>query len=239
MLAALAAVTAVLADVTGREMAANTFVISFDDGPNNTTTPLLLDALKKHDVKAFFNLVGVNVDNGELLKRMVGEGHIMGSHTWSHAHLRGRKRAFVDNELERTERAFQATLGDRPWFFRAPYGEWGEEARKSVADRGYTVLGWDLDTVDWRMHAPVDVISALDAFDGSHGIILMHEYTWTTSAVDEALTHMKRHGHRIAHPLDALSGVERTTLVTRSCNTSDQRVLQYRTWCPRQVHREM
>jgi len=230
---------AMLADVTGGKMATGTFVISFDDGPNNITTPLLLDALKKHDVKAFFNLVGVNVDNGELLQRMVREGHILGSHTWSHAHLRGKQRSFVDNELERTEKAFQVTLGDRPWFFRAPYGEWGEEARKSVEDRGYTVLGWDLDTVDWTLHTPVEVVRALDGFDGAHGIILMHEYTWTTDAVDEALTHMKRHGHRIAHPLDALSVQERARLVNQSCNTDDVRAMKLRTWCPRDGHHEI
>ena len=64
--------------------------LTFDCGYENGNTPLLLNALKKHNVKATFFVVGNFIrDNGDLIKEMVQEGHIVGNHTLSHPDMSG------------------------------------------------------------------------------------------------------------------------------------------------------
>ena len=64
--------------------------LTFDCGYENGNTPLLLNALKKHNVKATFFVVGNFIrDNGDLIKEMVQEGHIVGNHTLTHPDMSG------------------------------------------------------------------------------------------------------------------------------------------------------
>ena len=64
--------------------------LTFDCGYENGNTPLILDALKKHNVKATFFVVGNFIkDNPDLIKEMVQEGHIVGNHTLTHPDMAG------------------------------------------------------------------------------------------------------------------------------------------------------
>ncbi len=59
--------------------------LTFDCGYENGNTPLILDALKKHQAPAVFFVVGNFIsDNPDLIKRIVSEGHIVGNHTMTH-----------------------------------------------------------------------------------------------------------------------------------------------------------
>ena len=64
--------------------------LTFDDGPNASSTPILLDGLKERKVRATFFLIGENVEKGEnekIVKRMYEEGHLIGNHTYTHCNL--------------------------------------------------------------------------------------------------------------------------------------------------------
>lgn len=62
-----------------------TIALTIDDGPDALVTPKLLDLLSQYNIKATFFLVGKNiVDNPDIVKRMVAEGHVIGNHTFTH-----------------------------------------------------------------------------------------------------------------------------------------------------------
>lgn len=64
--------------------------LTFDDGPNASSTPILLDGLKERKVRATFFLIGENVEkdeNEKIVKRMYEEGHLIGNHTLSLIHI--------------------------------------------------------------------------------------------------------------------------------------------------------
>ena len=64
--------------------------LTFDDGPNASSTPILLDGLKERKVRATFFLIGENVEkdeNEKIVKRMYEEGHLIGNHTYTHCNL--------------------------------------------------------------------------------------------------------------------------------------------------------
>ena len=222
--------------VTGKDhLAPKQLVLSFDDGPNNITTPLLLRALREHGVRATFFVVGANLDNGALLRHMLRDGHVLGSHTFGHAHLASVTVERMHEEITQTEERFLRHTGDRPWFFRAPYGELNAEVTRYLTGRGYQIVGWDDDTFDWQKSAPDEVArAALRLLQGhtSGAIMLMHEYPWTSKAQKTLLPQIAAAGWRFADPLDMLSVPQLDALRNASCGLGVcARYALTRRWC--------
>lgn len=222
--------------VTGKDhLAPKQLVLSFDDGPNNTTTPLLLRALREHGVRATFFVVGANLDNPALLRHMLRDGHVLGSHTFGHVHLASVSAERMHEEVTRTEQRFMRLTGDRPWFFRAPYGELNTEVANYLTGRGYQIVGWDDDTFDWQKSQPDEVASAaLRLLQGhtSGAIMLMHEYPWTSKAQKTLLPQIAAAGWRFADPLDMLSAPQLDALRNASCGPDVcARYALTRRWC--------
>src|SRR5258708_1415904 len=97
-------------------------VITFDDGPSETT-PYVLDILAEHGAKATFFLVGMNIARlPEIARRVISEGHEIGNHTWSHANFYKCAPWQVRSEIERCQKQIEDTLGISPRWFRPPYG---------------------------------------------------------------------------------------------------------------------
>jgi len=100
--------------------------ITFDAGFENGNTEKILDALKKHGVKAVFFLVGNYFETQpDLVKRMVSEGHTVGNHTYSHPDMSAiADEASFQNELEKNARLYQELIGtEMPKLYRPPQGK--------------------------------------------------------------------------------------------------------------------
>ncbi|MEU6356299.1 polysaccharide deacetylase family protein, partial [Streptomyces sp. NPDC047072] len=127
-----------------------TMVLTFDDGPDPRYTPHILDTLAEYDVRAMFFVCGeMAVDNQDLLERMADEGHVVGNHTWSHPLLTRLSRSRIRSEMERTCDVIEDGYGERPQWFRAPYGAWNRAAFQLGAELGMEPLAWSVDTLDW------------------------------------------------------------------------------------------
>lgn len=97
--------------------------LTFDDGPNPKTTPMLLDILKKYNAKATFFILGQNIPgNEEIVKRMVAEGHEVANHSWSHPNFKTLSPEQIKQEVEQTQSALEKITGRRPTMIRPPYG---------------------------------------------------------------------------------------------------------------------
>ena len=97
--------------------------LTFDDGPNPRTTPIILEELRKRKIKATFFLVGEKVEkHPELAKRIVEEGHDIGNHSYTHINLANLDKQGVKKEIEFTQGIIKKTTGKRPVLFRPPYG---------------------------------------------------------------------------------------------------------------------
>ncbi|PWI13894.1 oligosaccharide deacetylase [Streptomyces sp. Act143] len=128
----------------------HTMVLTFDDGPDPRYTPAILDTLAEYDVRAMFFVCGeMAVDNKDLLERMADEGHVVGNHTWSHPLLTRLSRGRIRSEMERTCDVIEEAYGERPQWFRAPYGAWNRAAFQLGSELGMEPLAWTVDTLDW------------------------------------------------------------------------------------------
>lgn len=166
-----------------------TVALTFDDGPWQYTEDLL-NILRDYDAQATFFVCGGNMggdgqitENGHphLLRRMVEEGHQVGTHTWAHADLTTVDEYGILDQLLFNEQAIVQALDRIPTYFRPPYFSTNEDVLDTVGDFGYHVINAGVDTNDWKG----DYDAARQAFsqavqggsaDGSGGrIVLAHD----------------------------------------------------------------
>ncbi|MFZ4766186.1 MAG: polysaccharide deacetylase family protein [Roseimicrobium sp.] len=155
------------------------FHLTFDDGPHPKHTPLILDWLKEHHLRATFFLVGEKVGRyPALVQRIVAEGHHVGNHTWSHPKLTVMSDAAVRDQIKRTHDAIVKACGQAPTVFRPPYG--ALSARQSVwieKEFSYKTLLWDIDTLDWTQTTSTAIAARIEhgLKADSANIILAHD----------------------------------------------------------------
>lgn len=169
--------------------------ITFDSGFENGNTERILDALKKHGVKATFFLVGNYFETQpELVKRMAEEGHTIGNHTYSHPDMSkiGDIQSF-QTELQKNEALYRDILGsEMPKLYRPPQGKFCEENLKMAQQLGYSTVFWSLAYVDWYTDdqpTPEQAFSKLLPRIHPGAVVLLHSTSSTNAEIlDELLT---------------------------------------------------
>lgn len=179
--------------------------LTFDAGFENGNTPAILDALKKHDVKATFFVVGTYIkDNPDLIKRIHEEGHLIGNHTYHHPDMSqiSTKESF-HKELKDVETEYKNVVGEEMTkFYRPPQGKFNETNLQMAKDLGYHTFFWSLAYVDWYEN---DQPSKEEAFQKLLGrihpgaIVLLHSTSKTNADIlDELLTKWEEMGYKFA-----------------------------------------
>ena len=144
------------ADRVDGEEVAGVVAFTFDDGPNPTTTPAVIDALEKYNIPATFFIVTQRINGKlgekgrEILARELADGFLVGSHSVTHPNLgKGDSRLF-DKEIDGSIRTL-AVQANRPiGLFRPPYGSLNKGGRVRLRSLGLTEVQWSIDTLDWR-----------------------------------------------------------------------------------------
>jgi peptidoglycan/xylan/chitin deacetylase (PgdA/CDA1 family) len=151
--------------------------ITFDDGPNPRATPLILDVLRREQVRATFFVLGRHADLWpDLVRRMAAEGHQLGNHGYWHRKLHRRGPGYVRDDLTRgTESICGASGLTALRHFRAPHGfrsPWVTPIARSLGQR---TVGWSLGV--WDSARPGAAEIAQRAADGLRGgsILLLHD----------------------------------------------------------------
>lgn len=150
--------------------------LTFDDGPDPLYTPRILDVLRQHHIKATFFLVGRQVEKyPELARRIVAEGHIVGSHTYTHPVLPTLDGRAVGEELDRTAAVFSEVLHLKTPLFRPPYGEWNPTVFDEVRRRGGQFILWTVAFEHREVPAPAQMIKRALRLLYPGGVLLMHD----------------------------------------------------------------
>lgn len=151
--------------------------MTFDDGPHATNTPKLLEmAAERHIKLTFFVLGECVVQNPDVLRREVAEGHEIGNHSWSHPNLARLSDEGLRTQLQRTEDMIGKTAGIKPKLMRPPYGELTKRQRiLANHEFGYRVILWDVDPLDWKRPGSDVVAQRIIAGARPGSIILSHD----------------------------------------------------------------
>lgn len=176
--------------------------LTFDAGYENGYTPAILDALKKHNVKSTFFLVGNYLTTSpDLVKRMVDEGHIVANHTYHHPNMSkiSTLEAFT-KEVEDLEKEFFSITGQRmAKYYRPPQGKYSTENLAMAKNLGYRTFFWSLAYVDWYNDKQPSKEEAFQKLLGRihpGAIVLLHSTSKTNADIlDELLTKWEEMGY--------------------------------------------
>lgn len=184
--------------------------LTFDCGYENGNTEPILDALKKHNAKATFFVVGHFLESApEIAKRMTEEGHAVGNHTYHHPDMS--KISDLESfrkEVEDVEALYKKITGkDMMKYYRPPQGKYSTENLKMAQQLGYSTFFWSLAYVDWNVDSQPTKEQAFDKLlKRIHpgAIVLLHSTSKTNGEIlDELLTKWEEMGYRFA-PLSEL-----------------------------------
>lgn len=185
-----------------RETQEKVLYLTFDAGFENGNTAPILDALKKHGVKATFFLVGNFLETEpDLVGRMAAEGHTIGNHTYSHPDMSqiSTEDAFRQ-ELEKNESLYRSITGEEmPKLYRPPQGKYCESNLKMAQELGYHTVFWSLAYVDWYQDdQPTKEEAFAKLLPRVHpgAVVLLHSTSSTNGAIlDELLSQWESLGY--------------------------------------------
>ena len=168
--------------------------LTFDDGPHPKVTPQILKSLKKYDAKATFFVVGNEVKkNPKVLKAVADAGHEIGNHTYNHAKLTTLSVKKVKLQIDSTDAAIKAVIGQNATVFRPPYGAYNKTVTNQL--KVPSVL-WTIDTLDWKHHNPKKTLAAVQKNAKNGSIVLMHDIHQTTAdALEPILAALQKQGY--------------------------------------------
>ncbi|MEV3957652.1 polysaccharide deacetylase family protein [Streptomyces albogriseolus] len=201
-------------------------VLTFDDGPDPTWTPKVLDVLKKHDAHAVFFVTGTMASRHPgLVQRMVDEGHEIGLHTFNHPDLSLQSTKRIDWELSQNQLALTGAAGIRTSLFRPPYSSFSAAmdneswpVTKYIGSRGYLTVVNNTDSEDWKRPGVDEIIRRATPENGKGAIVLMHDSggdrSQTVAALDRFLPDLKDKGYEFDNLTEALDAPSAHSPVT-------------------------
>ena len=173
--------------------------LTFDDGPNEETTPEILNILKKHKIKAAFFCIGKNVEkNKSLLKRINDEGHIIGNHSWSHSYFFDfYLPAKMVSDIKKTDKIIEGLTDRKNNLFRPPYGVTNPFLARALKKTGHKVIGWSLKTFD-TTKSEKKILSKLENKLKNGDIVLLHDTNKKVANIlEKAIDSIKKSGKEI------------------------------------------
>ena len=168
--------------------------LTFDDGPNDTSTLEVLDVLKKQDVKATFFVLGRMVEqHPEVLKQIVDEGHEVGNHSYDHQDFMKLTDEEIISQIKRTNDSIHDISGKEVELFRPPYGAYDERVEELV---DATFVLWHVDSLDWKTRNSKKILTKVKQEVQPNTIILMHDIQEASAeALDKMITDLKKEGY--------------------------------------------
>ena len=184
-------------------------VLTFDDGPWPGNTPAVLKALTDECLKATFFEIGEHATwHPEITKQVIAAGMTVGTHTWSHKDLarnpyaKDIEQAKAEIEMGISAVHMAAGGGKVAPFFRFPALQHPPQLMSYLAERNIGVFSTDINSRDFKLHKPEEVIKSVMGQLEKHGkgIILIHDFKHhTAEALPELIRQLKAGGYKVVH----------------------------------------
>ncbi|MEI7663995.1 MAG: polysaccharide deacetylase family protein [Bacteroidota bacterium] len=180
--------------------------ITFDDGPDPLKTPVILDILQRHGIKATFFCIGKNIEGNELLATRIHEnGHLIGNHSFSHSRwfdlFPARK---MRGELAGTDNLVHGITGKTPLFFRPPFGVVNPMVSNALKKMHWHAICWNIRSFDTMEKEPRKTMQRITGKLKPGAIILLHDFTpFTEHHLDDLICGIIEKGYSIV-PLDQM-----------------------------------
>jgi len=179
-------------------------VLTFDDGPHPEFTPLILETLRRHSIKAGFFIIGKHIPGNEnIIKAMNEDGHVFGNHSFTHSHLWDFwTPARIHRDIMKTASLISDITGKNPEYFRPPYGVINPMVSKAIRMTSYRVVAWSKRSLDTLARDPEVLLQRITRNLKGGDIILLHDnQEITANILEKLIQEINNKGFRIV-PLD-------------------------------------
>lgn len=189
-----------------------TIAITFDDGPNATTTMEVLDILEKYQVRASFFLIGTNIndESAKSVKRAFDLGCDIENHSKTHSYMDKMTADEIKDEIAYVNDKVKEITGTTPKFFRPPYIAVNSTMYDNIDMTFISGLGCN----DWDDKVTAEYRAKYLEKKAADGVIfLLHDAegnSKTVKALDKAIPILLEKGFQFAtiSELFELKGVE-------------------------------
>lgn len=180
-------------------------LLTIDDAPDKYAVEMA-KTLKKLDVPAIFFVNGHFLEGEEKqneLKEIANMGFEIGNHTYSHKSLPELSESEQIEEIQSVNKQVEETIGKKPDFFRAPFGENTDATKQFIKEEDMHLMNWTYG-YDWNPEYQTEaavkdiMINAPELNDGAN--LLMHDREWTNAALEDIVRGLKEKGYDFVNP---------------------------------------
>ncbi|MHB1651198.1 MAG: polysaccharide deacetylase family protein [Desulfitobacteriaceae bacterium] len=196
-----------LKPIYSANVTSNAVGLTFDISWGENTALPILDILKHEGIQATFFLSSPWASkHAELVKRMVVDGHEIGSHGNRHIDLNTLGPGEIEKEISTSQTVLENLSGKKVRLIRTPNGAYDNKVISIANQMGYRVIQWSVDSLDWKRPGPAAVINnVLNGFRQGNGakpgaIILFHgsdSAPDTVQALPEVIKALKAKGYQM------------------------------------------
>ena len=188
--------------------------LSFDDGPNDITTPKVLDLLEEHNVPASFFVIGqyINENTAKQMTRAIALGSEIQNHSLTHTMMTQLSQEQVAEEVKKTDELIEKHTGTKPWLFRPPFIDHNESMHQTITHTFICGVGCE----DWVPERTAqERYNAIMATIKDGDILLLHDFTGnepTVEALKMLIPELKKQGYTFVTVTDLykLKGINPT-----------------------------
>lgn len=176
--------------------------LTFDDGPHQNTLAVL-SILKKENVKATFFVIGKEIKGKEtILKKIAEDGHWIGNHSYAHqSQLFFKSAKNIQTDLEKCSEIIAEITGEKPIFFRPPFGVTTPNLAKAVKNLSLPVIGWNQRSFDTVAKDKTKLLNKILKGTRSNNILLLHDRCKiTVEILPELICELKERGFVFTAP---------------------------------------
>ena len=172
----------------------------------NEYIPTILESLEKHETKATFFLDGSWVKkNPDVAKKIMDAGHEIGNHAYSHPDLKQRSMEETRQEIAKTNKVIEETLGIQTKWFAPPSGSFNETTIQVANKLKMRTILWTVDTVDWKNPAASEMVNRVVSKVDNGAMVLMHPTKPVAEGMDKMITKIKGKGYKLGTVSELLS----------------------------------
>ncbi|UOE57809.1 polysaccharide deacetylase family protein [Cytobacillus oceanisediminis] len=175
-----------------------TVVLTFDDGPGRVL-PEILDILKKENVPAVFFWQSRLLYTQRPWKRVMEEGHQIGTHSSKHSNYVKLTPNEQIQDLLNSKTKIESIIGQGVKLFRPPFGQYNEHTITAAKQLGLTTIMWRISSMDWELkEQPEQIIANVVENLEDGAIILLHELAQTVEALPGLIAEIRNKGYEFS-----------------------------------------
>ncbi|MBM7540440.1 polysaccharide deacetylase family protein [Amphibacillus cookii] len=180
-------------------------LLTIDDAPDQHALEMA-NTLKTLEAPAIFFVNGHFLQDQEqqqILKEIYEMGFVIGNHTYTHPNLSDLSEEQQREEIIALNDLVEDIIGERPKFFRAPFGVNTDVSNAVAEEEEMVVMNWTYG-YDWEAdYTEADalaeiMVNAPELRDGAN--VLMHDRAWTREALEDIVIGLREKDYEIVNP---------------------------------------